>query len=35
MTDSFKDIEKLESDLNKEAADLSSKIEANFEELGI
>jgi len=34
MNDTFKDIEKLESDL-WDAADLAVKIQANFEELGI
>jgi hypothetical protein len=34
MTDGFRDIEKLESDL-WEAAELAAKIQSNFEELGI
>jgi hypothetical protein len=34
MTDGFRDIEKLESDL-WEAADLAAKIQGNFEDLGI
>jgi len=33
--ETFKDIEKLESDLNKEAAELAAKIQKNLEELGI
>jgi hypothetical protein len=33
--DTFTKIEKLEADLNKEAAELAAKIQANFEELGI
>ena len=33
--ETFNNIEKLESDLNKEAAVLAAKIRKNFEELGI
>jgi hypothetical protein len=34
-TGSLDNIEKLEADLNKEAAEPAAKIQANFEELGI